>query len=194
MPQPSQVSPLLPMRLVPAFGKLRLRDVTRHRIDAYIAAQHAGRKVSVKTINNSLIPLRQILARCVRVVRACQLRTRSRHARSCHRHRRDHVLRRSRLVHRVPCESRRLAVGRSQRGLGREVPLRFTGLSRDLLPHGAARQLSEPPWRGQRTPWRARRLAARWNAVIARSPSCCVQSSTAVVGRGRSRLLSSQQA
>ena len=54
------------LRLVPAFGKLRLRDLTRHRIDAYIAAQHAGGKVSVKTINNSLIPLRQILARCVR--------------------------------------------------------------------------------------------------------------------------------
>jgi hypothetical protein len=54
------------LRLVPAFGKLRLRDLTRHRIDAYIASQHAGRKVSVKTINNSLIPLRQILARCVR--------------------------------------------------------------------------------------------------------------------------------
>lgn len=54
------------LRLVPAFGKLRLRDLTRHRIEAYIAAQHASRKVSVKSINNSLIPLRQILARCVR--------------------------------------------------------------------------------------------------------------------------------
>lgn len=54
------------LRLVPAFGRLRLRDLTRHRIDAYIAAQHASGKVSVKTINNSLIPLRQILARCVR--------------------------------------------------------------------------------------------------------------------------------
>jgi integrase len=56
----------LRLRLIPAFGKLRLRDVTRARVDAYVAAQHAGGKVSAKTINNSLIPLRQIMARAVR--------------------------------------------------------------------------------------------------------------------------------
>ena len=34
----------------------------------------------------------------------------------------------------VPCESGRLAVGWSQRGLGREVPFRLAALSRGLLP------------------------------------------------------------
>jgi integrase len=56
----------LRLRLIPAFGKLRLRDVTRARVEAYVAAQHARGKLSVKSINNSLIPLRQIMARAVR--------------------------------------------------------------------------------------------------------------------------------
>jgi hypothetical protein len=53
----------LRLRLIPALGKLRLRDFTRARIEAYLAAQDARGKPSVKSINNSLIPLRRIMAR-----------------------------------------------------------------------------------------------------------------------------------
>jgi hypothetical protein len=71
----------LRLRLLPTFGKLRLRDVTRARVESYVATQHAawlkraGRRetvrrerpvAGVKSINNSLIPLRQIMARAVR--------------------------------------------------------------------------------------------------------------------------------
>jgi integrase len=85
----------LRLRLIPTFGKLRIRDVTRARIEAYITQQHAAflkggaspssrpipttlprfprkklgrlqKPAGVKSINNSLIPLRQILARAVR--------------------------------------------------------------------------------------------------------------------------------
>jgi integrase-like protein len=56
----------LRLRLTPAFGRLRLRDVTRARVEAYIAREHAAGEVGAKTINNSLIPLRQILARAQR--------------------------------------------------------------------------------------------------------------------------------
>ena len=56
----------LRLRLVPAFGQRRLRDVTRSRIEAYVAAEHAAGKVGAKTINNSLVVLAQIMARAVR--------------------------------------------------------------------------------------------------------------------------------
>ena len=56
----------LRLRLVPAFGRLKLRQLTRARIEAYVAREHAAGRVGAKTINNSLIPLRQILARAVR--------------------------------------------------------------------------------------------------------------------------------
>ena len=66
----------LRLRLVPAFGRLKLRAVTRDRIERYLAeldARRIGegkrkgeRALSRKTINDSLIPLRQILGRAVR--------------------------------------------------------------------------------------------------------------------------------
>lgn len=46
-------------RLVPAFGHLKLREVTRGRIQDYLAALDASGRLSRKTINDSLIPLRQ---------------------------------------------------------------------------------------------------------------------------------------
>jgi integrase len=54
------------LRLVPAFGRLTLRQVTRSRIEDYVAALERDGRVGRKTINNSLIPLRQILQRAVR--------------------------------------------------------------------------------------------------------------------------------
>ena len=54
------------LRLVPAFGRLKLRQVTRTRIEDYVSALDQGGRFSRKTINNSLIPLRQILQRAVR--------------------------------------------------------------------------------------------------------------------------------
>jgi integrase len=53
-------------RLKPAFGTLKLRQVTRTRIEAYLADLDAEGRLSRKTINDSLIPLRQILGRAVR--------------------------------------------------------------------------------------------------------------------------------
>ena len=56
----------LDIRLKPAFGRLKLRQITRARIEAYIAAESAAGKISPKTINESLGPLRQVLGRALR--------------------------------------------------------------------------------------------------------------------------------
>lgn len=56
----------LRLRLKPAFGSLRLRQVTRSRIEHHLAALAAEGRLSRKTINDSLIPLRQILGVAVR--------------------------------------------------------------------------------------------------------------------------------
>jgi integrase len=53
-------------RLKPAFGDLKLRQITRTRIESYLAEQDAEGKLSRKTVNDSLIPLRQILGAAVR--------------------------------------------------------------------------------------------------------------------------------
>ena len=53
-------------RLKPGFGDLKLRQITRARIEAYLAEQDGEGKLSRKTINDSLIPLRQILGAAVR--------------------------------------------------------------------------------------------------------------------------------
>ena len=45
----------LRLRLVPAFGRLKLRQLTRARIEAYVAREHAAGWVGAKTINNSLV-------------------------------------------------------------------------------------------------------------------------------------------
>jgi integrase len=54
------------LRLKPAFGQLKLRQITRGRIESYLADLDAQGALSRKTINDSLIPLRQILGRAVR--------------------------------------------------------------------------------------------------------------------------------
>jgi integrase len=51
---------------VPAFGRLRLRQVTRARLEAYVADLDEAGTLSRKSINNSLIPLRGVLDRAVR--------------------------------------------------------------------------------------------------------------------------------
>ena len=56
----------LRLRLKPAFGHLKLRQITRGRIEDYLAELDAAGTLSRKTINDSLIPLRQILGRAVR--------------------------------------------------------------------------------------------------------------------------------
>ncbi|MGH2974097.1 MAG: tyrosine-type recombinase/integrase [Solirubrobacterales bacterium] len=56
----------LRLRLRPAFGHLKLRQITRARIEEYLAELDKAGKLSRKTINDSLIPLRQILGRAVR--------------------------------------------------------------------------------------------------------------------------------
>lgn len=56
----------LRLRLVPAFGSLKLRQITRGHVEDYLAALDAEDRLSRKTINDSLIPLRQVLARGVR--------------------------------------------------------------------------------------------------------------------------------
>jgi integrase len=53
-------------RLKPAFGQLKLRQITRARIEAYLAEQDREGNISRKTLNDSLIPLRQILGAAVR--------------------------------------------------------------------------------------------------------------------------------
>lgn len=54
------------LRLIPAFGRLRLDRITRPRIERYLADLDAEGKVGRKVINDSLIPLRQVLGRAVR--------------------------------------------------------------------------------------------------------------------------------
>jgi len=56
----------LRLRLIPAFGDLKLTQITRARIELYMAALDKEGILSRKTINDSLIPLRQILGRAVR--------------------------------------------------------------------------------------------------------------------------------
>jgi integrase len=56
----------LERRLVPAFGNLKLRQITRARVEAYLAQLDTAGEISHKTANESLGPLRQILARAVR--------------------------------------------------------------------------------------------------------------------------------
>ena len=56
----------LRLRLIPAFGRLRLDRITRPRIERYLATLDAEGKVGRKVINDSLIPLRQVLGRAVR--------------------------------------------------------------------------------------------------------------------------------
>lgn len=56
----------LDIRLKPAFGRLKLRQITRARIEDYIASQAAAGEISPKTINESLGPLRQVLGRAQR--------------------------------------------------------------------------------------------------------------------------------
>lgn len=55
----------LRLRLIPTFGKRKLRDITRADIDEYVARQDRTGSLSRKTLNGSLIPLRQILGRAV---------------------------------------------------------------------------------------------------------------------------------
>jgi integrase len=55
----------LRLRLVPTFGKRKLRDITRAHIDDYVTRQDRAGTLSRKTVNDSLIPLRQILGRAV---------------------------------------------------------------------------------------------------------------------------------
>jgi integrase len=53
-------------RLIPTFGKLKLRQISRGKLESYLAALDSAGSLSRKTINDSLIPLRQILAAAVR--------------------------------------------------------------------------------------------------------------------------------
>jgi integrase len=56
----------LRLRLIPTFGKLKLRQISRGKLESYLAALDHEGSLSRKTINDSLIPLRQILAAAVR--------------------------------------------------------------------------------------------------------------------------------
>ena len=56
----------LRLRLIPAFGRRKLRQIARAHVEDYLARLDADGELSRKTINDSLIPLRQILARAVR--------------------------------------------------------------------------------------------------------------------------------
>ena len=56
----------LRLRLKPAFGALKLRQISRTRIEQYLADLDAKKATGRKVINDSLIPLRQILGRAVR--------------------------------------------------------------------------------------------------------------------------------
>jgi integrase len=56
----------LRLRLIPAFGRLRVRQITRAHVEDHVAALQREGRASVKTINNSLLPLHQILGRAVR--------------------------------------------------------------------------------------------------------------------------------
>jgi integrase len=56
----------LRFRLLPAFGDAKLRSITRSKVEDYVASLDGPSGLSRKTINDSLIPLRQILGRAVR--------------------------------------------------------------------------------------------------------------------------------
>lgn len=56
----------LRLRLLPSFGTLQLRQVTRRHVDDYVHNLDRAGSLSRKTINDSLIPLRQILGMAVR--------------------------------------------------------------------------------------------------------------------------------
>lgn len=56
----------LRLRLLPAFGQMKLRSITRTRVESYVTTLDRENTLSRKTINDSLIPLRQILGRAVR--------------------------------------------------------------------------------------------------------------------------------
>jgi integrase len=56
----------LRLRLNPAFGSLRLQQITRSRIEEYLSHLDSSGELSRKSINDSLIPLRQILGRAAR--------------------------------------------------------------------------------------------------------------------------------
>lgn len=56
----------LRLRLLPAFGAMKLRQITRGHVERYLSDLDTADKLSRKTINDSLIPMRQILARAVR--------------------------------------------------------------------------------------------------------------------------------
>jgi integrase len=56
----------LRLRLIPAFGRRKLRQIARGNVEDYLARLDADGELSRKTINDSLIPLRQILGRAVR--------------------------------------------------------------------------------------------------------------------------------
>jgi hypothetical protein len=53
-------------RLKPAVGDLKLRQITRVRIEGYLADQDEAGEISRKTVNDSLIPLHQIRGGAVR--------------------------------------------------------------------------------------------------------------------------------
>jgi integrase len=55
----------LRLRLVPAFGHLRLRQLERGHVEDYLARLDETSGLSRKSINDSLIPLRQIMQRAV---------------------------------------------------------------------------------------------------------------------------------
>ena len=54
------------LRLIPAFGETRLDKITRPQIERYLSDLDDQGRLSRKTINDSLIPFRQILGRAVR--------------------------------------------------------------------------------------------------------------------------------
>ena len=55
----------LRLRLLPSFGHRKLRDISKRDVEDYVAALDAAGDLNRKTINDSLIPLRQILGRAV---------------------------------------------------------------------------------------------------------------------------------
>lgn len=59
----------LDIRLLPTFGRLKLRQVTRERVEAYVRELDRAGTLSAKTINDSLVPLRQIMARAAVLAR-----------------------------------------------------------------------------------------------------------------------------
>lgn len=56
----------LRLRLLPAFGPMPLRRISRRHVEDYIHSLDVGGALSRKTINDSLIPLRQVLGMALR--------------------------------------------------------------------------------------------------------------------------------